>query len=347
MRKLLVLLVITVFFTAPVNALEFSPPTTPPIAEKFMPEESISFEKDLWYIVKEVLREVAPGISEAMSICASVIAVQLFISMVQSFNGIAKKTIHLTGIVALSILLLKPSRALISLGVETIQLISEYNKLLLPVMTAALASQGGATMSAALYAGTVMFDTLLSIMISKVILPLLYAYIALGIAFAAIDEQVLGNLLGFIKWLVTWLLKIVIYVFTGYMGITGVISGTVDAAALKATKLAISGTVPVIGNIISDASETILIGTGIVKNATGVYGILVILTLWLAPFLKIGIQYLLLKITAGIVSFYSDKQAVSVVNHICTAMGFILAMTCTVCLLLLISVVCFMKGFSQ
>ena len=42
------------------------------------------------------------------------------------------------------------------------------------------------------------------------------------------------------------------------MSITGVISGTVDAAALKAAKIGISGAVPVVGNIFADATETIV-----------------------------------------------------------------------------------------
>lgn len=346
MRKLLILIIILGFLVIPVRASDFTPPTAPASAEKYMPEESVSFGKDLWYIIKSVLGDASPEISEAMTVCASVIAAQLLVAMLHSFTGISKKTVTLSGVVALSILLLDPSKAMIAVGTETVQSISEYNKLLLPVMTAALAAQGGTATSAALYAGTVVLDTLLTLVITKVILPLLYAYIALGIASVAIEEPILNNLLGLVKWLITWLLKITIYVFTGYMGITGVISGTVDAAALKATKLAISGSVPVIGNVISDASEAILVSAGVIKNTTGIYGALVILTIWISPFFKIGIQYLMLKITTGISSLYAEKRTVSVVEHISTVMGFILAMTGTVCLLLLISIVCFMKGMN-
>ena len=130
------------------------------------------------------------------------------------------------------------------------------------------------------------------------------------------------------------------------MGITGVISGTVDAAALKAAKIAVSGGVPVIGKVVSESSDTILLSAGVVKNAVGVYGMLVIMAMWLIPFIRIGTQYVLLKITGGISSLYADKHSVAVVQHISSVMGYILAITSTVCLLMLISIVCFLKGMS-
>lgn len=346
MKILIILLVLLKVLIIPVGAIDLTAPPAPSEVEKYIPNESVTFGKDLWYVVKSVISDVAPEITDAFSLCAAIIAVQLLISLVQSFTGMAKKTVTLVGVVALTVMLLGPSKVLINDGIETIQEISEYGKLILPVMTAALAVQGGSTMSAALYAGTVVLDTLLSTAITKVILPVLFAYIALGIASAAVNEPILQNILAFIKWLITWGLKIALYVFTGYMGITGVIGGTADAAAIKATKLAISGMVPVVGNIISDASETILVSTGIVKNATGIYGALVIISMWLIPFIKIGSQYLVLKITEGISSLYADKQTASIVKHFCTAMGFILAILSTISLLFLISLVCFMKGMS-
>ena len=115
---------------------------------------------------------------------------------------------------------------------------------------------------------------------------------------------------------------------------------------LKATKLTISGMVPVVGNIISDASEAVLVSTGIMKNAAGIYGLLAILAIWIGPFLQIGIQYLLLKLTSGICEMFTVKSISDLVNDFAAAMGLILAMTGSVCLMFLISTICFMKGVS-
>ena len=80
------------------------------------------------------------------------------------------------------------------------------------------------------------------------------------------------------------------------------------------------------------------------KNAAGLYGIFALLAIFLNPFLKIGIHYILLKATAAICGVYGAKSAIDLIDDFSATMGLLLAMTGSVCLLLLISTVCFMKG---
>lgn len=344
MRKLILVIIIISLLSSTVCAMEFTAPEAPDSVEKYMPEETESFGEGLWHIIKSAIAQFKPNIAEAAGICLSLIAIILLVSMLRGVSGNPKRVVELVGTLTIGMLLIQPSNTLIRLGIQTIEELSEYGKLLLPVMTAAMAAQGGTTTSAALYTGTTLFNTILTVGISKLIVPMIYIYIVLCIANSAIGEDVLKNLRDFVKWLMTWSLKIVIYLFTGYIGITGVVSGTTDAAAVRAAKLAISGFVPVVGNIISDASETILVSAGVMKSAVGVYGLLAILAVWIGPFLQIGIQYLLLKITAAVCGVFGCKASVGLIRDFSGIMGFLLAMTGTVCLLLLISTVCFMKG---
>ena len=85
---------------------------------------------------------------------------------------------------------------------------------------------------------------------------------------------------------------------------------------------------------------------GITKSAAGVYGLLAVGALAVEPFLKIGAQYLMLKMTAAVCGVFAPKETAGLINNFSSAMGFLLAMTGSVCLMLLISVVCFMKGVS-
>ena len=175
-------------------------------------------------------------------------------------------------------------------------------------------------------------------------MPALYIYLCLSVAGCATENETVKTAQGFVKWLITWSLKWVLYIFTGYISITGVVSGTVDASALKAAKITLTGVVPVVGNILSDATETILISAGVMKNAAGVYGIFAILALCVSPFVKIGVQYILLKLTGAACSVFGYKPAGSLIKDFSAAMGLVLAMTGTVCVLLLVSLVCYMRG---
>lgn len=344
MRKLILLLVLFVFIIQPTYATEFTAPTAPDSAQEYLPKQSTSFSEDLLYIIRKAISTFMPSLSEAARSCVSILAICLFVSTMGGLSGLSARAVELVGALGVATSLILPSNSLITVGINTVESISEYGKLLIPVITASLAAEGGSVTSATLYTGTILFNSVISVVITKLFVPLLYSYIAISIAKAVINESMLESIHKFIKWLMTWMLKITVYVFTGYLGITSVITGKADAAAVKAAKIAISGTIPVIGNVISDASETILVSASLMKNAVGTYGLLAIIALWIGPFIKIGAQYLILKITGAVSDVFGNKQTVSLINDFSSAMGLLVAMTGTLCLLFFVSIVCFMKG---
>lgn len=344
MRKLLIFLTFAVVLATPASALDMTAPTVPESAQSFMPSSQESFGQGLLEVIRDALMHFRPDLREASAVCLGIAAAAMIVSIFRTFPGMTQKAADMAGIAAAAGLLLQSTGSLINLGTETVSQISEYGKLLLPVMTTAMAAQGGVTASAALYTGTVIFDTVLSDLITRVLIPMIYLYLALAAACAALGEDMLKQLKGSMKWLMTWSLKTILYVYTGYISITGVVSGTTDAAALKAAKLTISGAVPVVGGILSDASEAVLVSAGTVKNAVGIYGLFAIIAIWIGPFLKIGAHYLLLKSTGAVCGVFGSKQISQLLEDFSAAMGMLLGMTGAVCLMLLISTVCYMKG---
>lgn len=344
MRKIAIVLILILVIVSPAEALDMTAPPVPESGKDILEETPETFTEGLLQVLSNALELIQPAIKSASQICLSLIAMSMLTTIVASIQESNRNIVDLVAGVSIATLLLKPSGVLIQMGTETVQELSEYGKLLIPVMTAAVAAQGGTMTSTALYTGTAFFNSFLSSTISSVLVPALYIYLCLSIVKCAIGEELAGKLRDFVRWGMTWVLKLVLYVFTGYIGITGVISGTADALALKATKLTISGMVPVVGGILADASETVLVGATVMKNAAGIYGVLALLAVIAEPFIRIGIQYLLLKMTAAISGTFSTKRTSALIQDFSSGMGILLAMTGTVCLLLLISTVCFMKG---
>lgn len=343
MRKWIILLVLLAFLPVCVSATDFTAPAVPDSAKPYMPQGEESFAEGLLYILKSAIKRFLPELANAAGTCLSLIATVLFISIISNFSKSTESAIRLTGAVVIGLTLLSQVDSIIRLGASTVTELSEYGKLLLPVMTASVAAQGGVTSSAALYTGTVFFNTILTSAITRLLIPGIYIFLCLCIAGCALHQEMLSKLKGLLKWVITWCLKWVLYIFTGYISITGVISGSVDASAVKAAKLTITGVVPVVGGILSDASETILVSAGLMKNAAGMYGIFALLSICVGPFLQTGILYLLLKAAGIVCGAFGYKPAVSLIEDFSTGMGFVLAMTGTVCILLLISLVCYMR----
>lgn len=346
MRKLIVAAIAALLLAMPVSALELTAPEVPEAGAQIIPEDTENFGGALKELVRKAISKVRPDLQEASRTSVTVLCTALILSVLQSFSGNTKRVTETAGTVLIASVLCMSTNSLIRLGSDTVMELSEYGKLLLPVMTAALAAQGGAASSAVLYTGTAAFDMLLSNLINKLLVPMVYLFLALAVANSAVGEEILKKMRDLIKWFIGWSLKILLTVYTTYISISGVVSGTTDAAALKATKMTIATFVPVVGGILSDASEAVLVGAGLVKNAAGIYGILAALAVFLSPFLKTGIHYVFLKLTAAICGMYGSKHLTDLVEDFTAAMGFLLAMTGSACLLLLISTICFLKGIA-
>ena len=344
MKIIVIILILLGALALPVGAVEIGNAPEPEAGAELLPATQGDFVQDLWYVIRTAFQQIRPDIAEGTKLCTCLFGAVLLLAITENLCSISKKAVQLAGVVVISGLLISSANAMILLGANTVEQLSQYGKLLLPVMTGALAAQGAATTSAALYAGTVIFDSLLSSVIAKLLIPMVYIYVALSIGNVATGEDLLKKLRDMIKWVLVWTLKIILYVFIGYLGITGVVSGATDQMALKATKITISSAVPVVGSILADASEAVLISVGLMKNAAGIYGILAAIAIFVGPFLKIGVQYLFLKCTAFFCGVISGKENQELIDSFSTAMGFLLAMTGAVCLLQLISIVCFMKG---
>ncbi len=344
MRRVFLLALLLILFAVPVRAQEYTAPEAPDEALGLMPVERTTFGQDLWTVVKGAVSKLQPELAAATKICVAIVGITMAVSLVNAMPGKTAKVVQLVGVIAVASLLLQQTGSMICTGTETVAQLSEYGKLLLPVMTAALAAQGGITTSSALYVCTTVFNAVLTAGISAILIPLVYCFLALSVASCATAQDILTKLCAFAKWLCTWLLKTALYIFTGFIGITGVISGTADATALKATRLTMSGMIPVVGGILSEASEAVLVGAGVMKSAAGTYGLIAIIAIWISPFLQIGIRYLLLKLTAAVCEVFGIKQVSTLISAFSDTMGLLLGMTSAICIILLISLTCFLKG---
>mgnify|MGYP003290637770 CR=1 FL=1 len=230
MRKCVICLLMVSFLVFSASALDFSAPPVPNDAEQYMPQEQETFGEGLWYILKTALFRLRPNLAEASGTCFSVIAAVLLIRIVSDFSSETNLSIRVVGAVVIGILLLQPIRSMVQLGTQTLTSVTEYGKLLLPVMTAAematpanrgskgstfqrpnssttagpvmtaaMAAQGGTTSSAALYAGTILFDTILTTVISRLIVPALYIFLCMCVAGSALEIDILKKIRDFIK----------------------------------------------------------------------------------------------------------------------------------------------------
>ena len=283
-------------------------------------------------------------IKSALAVCGQMLAVCILCSVVSGMEQSAiPKVAGVAGALAVSAIGLCTLRSLNLAGTDTLDQLRTYCDTLLPALAMTTASCGGISAASTLYVGSMVFVDLLVRVVTVLLQPLVYIYLALACAGAAIGNKILESLQELVGWLISTSLKTILFVFTAYLTISGAISGNADATTVKAAKLTLSGVVPVVGSMISDASETLVVSASILRNSIGIFGMLAVLAICGLPFLQALIRYLVLKLTAAVSSMFDISGISAVIGAFSRVTGYLLAMTGTCALMLMISFVCYIK----
>ncbi|MCI9579412.1 MAG: stage III sporulation protein AE [Oscillibacter sp.] len=299
------------------------------------------FSQGLAGIAERLAGEVKAVLRQRLRGAASILLVAVACGAVDGFaQGTGKGTAFLpmAGALAVTLLTAGSLEDLIGLGAETIGELNVFSKALLPTLAAATAASGAVTTATFQQVTTVFLADLLMELIDGLLIPLVYLYIGALAAGACLPENRLGAIAEALKKIVIWMLTSSLLLFTVYLSTVRVIAGAADGASVKVAKAAISGAVPVVGGIIAEAAETVLAGAGMLKNTIGVFGMLAILAACAYPFLQLGVQYLLYKLSAFLAAAVGAPELCKLIDGLGGAFGLVLGMTGSCALLLLVSV---------
>lgn len=242
--------------------------------------------------------------------------------------------VPLCGVLAASALTAGNLRSLLGLGAATMGELATLAKLLIPTVAAALASGGFVSTASVWQVTTLLFCDALCGAASRYLLPLVYCHIAASAADAMLGEGKLGMMADGLKALLTGALKLFVMVFAAYLTASGVLTGSADRAAVKAAKAAVSGAIPVVGGVLSDAAESILAAAGAARGTIGVLGMFAVLSACLVPLLRIGAQFMLYKLAAFAAGLVGTKALSEFLARLGDAFALVFAMTAACALIL-------------
>lgn len=354
-KRLLILLLILLLLTGSVHAVDLQETAgvgdladaLPEDAEdrigNITPTESVDFETGLGNILSSVAEEADGILQNGLKLCLEILAVVMLSSLFREFSG-AGTAMVLASTLAVGMIAVGQISSFFVRAAETVDEMTTFSGFLFTTMATATAASGSVGKAGALYGVTLAVCGGLSKLLEALLLPAISCYIALIIADNAMGDSRLKIASDTIKQLLTNGLKAGVIGFTAYLSLSGVISGSADSAAVKAAKLTISTAVPVVGSLISDASETLLVSAGLLRSSVGMFGLLGVLAVSILPFVETGVSYLLLKGTSAVTGILGEKQLAGLVGGLADAMGLLAAVTGVCALILMIGCVCFMGG---
>lgn len=311
-------------------------------------DQNLQLDDGIASMAERTAHHLPKAIGSALKSALMLLTVVLLCAMADGVNSLggagALPVPVMAGTLAITAITAGNMSSMMGLGRSTIESMNGFAQILLPAMAACTAASGSLTGAAVRQVATTMFANLLLSIIDRFLMPMVYAYVAACSAYAAVGNQGLKQIAQILKWIVTSVLTVLLIAFVTYLTVSGAVAGTADAAAVKATRTAISTAVPVVGRIISDAAETVLVGAGILRSTVGVFGLITVLGICLVPFLRLAVHYLTYKFTCAMAGMLADRRLAELIGNLGTAFGMILGMAGTSTLLLLISIISGISG---
>lgn len=254
-------------------------------------------------------------------------------------GGAADGLIDMAGALGCAAILLRDFTGMLAQCRTVLQEISAFSAVLQPVLATVLSVGGNAATATALQVASMFVFDLVIRLINVLLVPAACAYLSVTAVDAATGNGMLHGVAAGIKGAASGVLKLILTLFTAYLTVAGGVSGSVDRVALKTAKFAVSGAVPVVGGVISDATETLLSGASLLKNSIGIFGMLCVTAICLIPFLRAGASYLCYKAGAAVLSPLCSGSLRQLLEGVGTGFGLLLGMLSTCCLILYLELV--------
>lgn len=296
-------------------------------------------------IIQHVSQRLNAVLRRSGSTILVMMAVVLICSLSESADttGKAASCVLLAGVAAIGAAALADVDSYMSGALQAMETLSDYSRVLLPVLAASAAACGAVGKAAAVSAATTVFMDMLLHLSGHLLIPTICGYAALSIANAAVGGGALKTAARLMKSVCTLLLGGLTTVFSLWISVSGVISGSADAAATRLTKSILSTALPVVGRIISDASGALAAAATGLRGLCGSFGLLAVLCICLTPILELGIRYLLYKVCAAVCACLAGGRLAELLDNMGSCFGMLLAMTGSGAVFMYVSIFAFLK----
>ncbi|WP_202076696.1 stage III sporulation protein AE [Caldalkalibacillus salinus] len=221
---------------------------------------------------------------------------------------------------------------------EAISTMVNFMMALIPLVLALMASVGNIT-SVALFHPLIIFLVNTSgILIYSIVFPLLFFSSILGIVSTFTEQYKVSRLSNLLRNIGIGCLGLFLTVFLGVVSVQGATSAVVDGVTIKTAKFVTGNFVPVVGRMFTDATDTVIGASLLVKNTIGLAGVIILIMLCAFPALKILTIAIIFNISAALLQPLGNSSVIECLGIIGKNLLFVFAALATVCLMFFLAI---------
>ncbi len=302
-------------------------------------EKQFSFNE--WF--KGILKFVFHELLVNGKLLGSLILLTIFSMFLQSLQNAFEqssisKVAYAIVYMVLIILALNSFHVAIEYTKETIDMMISFLMALIPLLLALIATSGG-IISAAFFHPILLFLMNTSgILIQYVVLPLLFFAAILSIVSTMTDHYKVTQLAQLLRNFAIGILGAFMTVFLGVISVQGTSSAVADGVTLRTAKFVTGNFIPVIGRMFTDAADTVINASVLLKNTVGMAGVIILLLITAFPAIKILIISFIYKLAASLLQPLGGGPVIACLDIISKSMIYIFAALAIVSLMFFLSI---------
>jgi stage III sporulation protein AE len=209
---------------------------------------------------------------------------------------------------------------------------------MMPLVLTMLASLGNIATVSILHPLIVFMIHTVGNLIHFFIFPLLFFSAVLHIVSTLTEKYKVTQLAKLLRTIAIGTLTVSLTVFLGVISVQGATGSITDGVTLKTAKYVAGNFVPVVGRMFSDATDTVLSASLLMKNAVGIAGVVIIVLLSAFPALKILALAFIYSLAAALLQPLGDSPVIACLQTIGKSMIFVFAALATVGLMFFLAI---------
>lgn len=214
----------------------------------------------------------------------------------QAVSKIANAIVYMV----LIILALNSFHVAVSYAESAIQNMMNFMIALIPLLLGLIASLGSLASVAFFHPIIIFLVNTSGLIIKNITLPLLFLSAVLSIVSTLTDHYKVTQLAGLMRNIAIWLLGTFLTIFLGVISVQGAAVSVSDGLTIRTAKFVTNNVVPVFGRTLTDAADTVLSASVLLKNTIGLVGVAIILILAVFPAIKVLILAFIYKAAAAL-----------------------------------------------
>ncbi len=209
---------------------------------------------------------------------------------------------------------------------------------LIPLLLALIAASGG-LMSAAFFHPVILFLMNMSgMLIQYVILPMLFLATLLSIVSTLSEQYKVSQLAQLLRNWSIGLLGLFLTVFLGVISVQGASAAVADGVTIRTAKFITGNFIPVIGRVFTDATDTVISASVLLKNTVGIAGVAILLLIVAFPAIKILMIAFIYKFAAAVLQPLGGGPVITCLDIISKSVIYVFAALGIVSLMFFLSI---------